>query len=123
MATPRNVLILKVFAPLLVLVGLLGFVTPPQLALTSGAAPYNVFHVGFGLLGLGCAHVGGLRASRAFNLGFGLVDLYQAAASWWSLWPKTQFEWKTADDVLHVVVGAMLVAVAMGLDRPRPVAA
>ncbi|MBL8911890.1 MAG: hypothetical protein JNM17_14450 [Archangium sp.] len=117
--TPRNVLLLKVFAPILIIVGVLGFVTPSELALTSGAAPYNVFHLIFGVIGVGCAFSGNLKASRAFNLGFGLIDLYQALASVFSLWPKEHFAWKRADDVLHVVIGLLLVGVAVALDRPR----
>jgi predicted transporter len=123
MATPRNVLLLKVFAPILIGVGFLGFLTPPELALTSGAAPYNVFHLVFGVIGLGCAFSGNLQASRAFNFGFGLIDLYQAVASFAALWPQQHFQWKRADDVLHVVIGLLLVGVAVALDRPRAAAA
>ncbi|MFT3711021.1 MAG: hypothetical protein QM817_25625 [Archangium sp.] len=121
--TPRNVLLLKVFGPILIAVGALGFLTPPELALTSGAAPYNVFHLCFGVVGVVCAFSGSLTASRAFNLGFGLIDLYQALASALTLWPQQLFLWKRADDVLHVVVGLLLVAFAVALDRPRPAAA
>lgn len=119
MSSPRNVLVLKVFAPILLVVGVLGFVTPPELALTSGAAPYNVFHLVFGVIGVGCAFSGRLAAARAFNFGFGLIDLYQALASALSLWPREHFAWKRADDVLHVVIGVLLVGVAVVLDKPR----
>lgn len=123
MAGPRNVQLLKLFAPILIVVGVLGFVTPAELALTSGAPAYNVFHLVFGFIGLGCAFSNHLPASRAFNLGFGLVDLYQAVASFLSLWPQELFAWKRADDVLHVVIGLLLVGVAVATDRAaRPVA-
>jgi hypothetical protein len=50
---------------------------------------------------------------RAFNLGFGLIDLYQAAASYAHLFPKEYFRWTRADDVLHIIIGAALVAVGL----------
>ena len=43
---------LTIFAPLLILVGIAGFVIPEQYSLTSGAAPYNLFHIFFGAIGL-----------------------------------------------------------------------
>ncbi len=117
MAGPRNVQLLKLFAPILVVVGVLGFVMPADLALTSGAPAYNVFHIVFGLIGIGCAFSNKLPAARAFNLGFGVIDLYQALASFLSLWPQDLFAWKRADDVLHVVIGLLLVLVALLADR------
>jgi hypothetical protein len=122
MKTPLNVQVLRLFAPILLVVGVLGFVLPPSAALTSGAAPYNVFHLLFGLIGLGCVLSGRLDAVRAFNLGFGIIDLYQALASVTELWPRSLFLWTRVDDVLHVVIGAALVAVALRADRalPRP---
>lgn len=115
--TPINLLVLRVFAPLLVVVGVLGFVMPESVALTSGAAPYNIFHLVFGAVGVGCVLSKQLNAVRAFNVGFGLIDLYQAVASFADLWPKAVFQWKVADDVLHVVIGLGLVAVGVMADR------
>ena len=45
MKKPLNVLLLTAFAPILIVAGILGFLTPPSLALMSGAAPYNLFHI------------------------------------------------------------------------------
>lgn len=123
MKTPLNVQVLRLFAPVLVLVGGLGFVLPASVALTSGATPYNVFHLLFGVVGLGCVASGRLPAARAFNLGFGLIDLYQALASGLHLWPEAAFRWTRVDDALHVVVGAGLVAVAVLADRRSAVSA
>lgn len=119
--TPLNLLVLKVFAPLLLVVGVLGFVMPDSMALTSGAAPYNIFHLVFGAVGLGCVFSKRLDAVRTFNIGFGLIDLYQAIASFADLWPKAAFQWKPADDVLHVLVGLGLVAVGVLADRASSV--
>lgn len=115
---PLNEVVLRVFAPLLLVVGVLGFVTPEALALTSGAAPYNLFHLAFGAIGLGCVWTADLRFIRAFTIGFGLIDLYQAVASVAGLWPKGLFAWKAADDLLHVVVGLGLLGVGLLADRP-----
>ena len=50
---------------------------------------------------------------RSFNIGFGLIDLYQAVASKMNWFPMEQFKWKKADDVLHIVVGLGLVLVGI----------
>ncbi|MDP1827050.1 MAG: hypothetical protein Q8L48_27500 [Archangium sp.] len=113
MKTPLNLAVLRLFAPILIVVGVMGFVVPASAALTSGAAPYNVFHLVFGLMGLGCVMSRKPAAVRAFNLGFGLIDLYQALASALDLWPRSLFLWTRVDDVLHLVVGAGLVMVGL----------
>lgn len=114
---PLNLVILRIFAPILVVAGVLGFVLPESMALTSGAPAYNVFHLTFGLVGIGCVASKQLPAVRAFNVGFGAIDLYQFLASLVGLWPKALFGWKTADDVLHVVLGLLLVGVGLLADR------
>src|SRR5690348_15514215 len=115
--TNLNTLTLKIFAPILIVAGVLGFLTPPRLALMSGAAEYNIFHLAFGALGLALAFSGRDRLARYFNIGFGLVDLYQAVASFAGLFPKAIFKWTTADDVLHVVIGLVLVGVGVLANR------
>lgn len=110
-------LVLRIFAPVLIVVGVLGFVLPESMAMTSGAAPYNIFHIVFGLIGLGCVATKQLHFVRAFTIGFGAIDLYQAVASFAGLWPKAVFQWKTADDVLHIVIGLLLVGVGLLADR------
>jgi len=107
-----NYWVLIVFAPLLVLTGIAGFLIPEKMALTSGAPAYNIFHILFGLAGIMVAthhH----HEIRYFNIGFGLIDLYQAAASKMHWFPEAQFRWKRADDILHVVIGLALVAVGI----------
>lgn len=106
-----NYKVLLVFAPILILVGILGFVIPPEKALTSGAAAYNIFHAGFGLIGLLLVLVKNENYIRGFNIGFGLIDLFQAFASFAHLFPEQYFRWTRVDDVLHVVVGAGLVLI------------
>ena len=108
-----NWLVLIVFAPILIMVGVLGFVLPESVSLTSNAPAYNWFHIAFGALGLLLALARKKSYARAFNLGFGLIDLYQAAAGFLGLFPAAHFRWTRADDVLHVVIGALLVGVAL----------
>ena len=115
--TRINTLTLKIFAPVLILTGVLGFLTPPSMALMSGAAPYNIFHIAFGALGLALAFLAGGRYARLFNIGFGAIDLYQAVASFAGLPPKGVFLWTRADDVLHIVIGLALVAIGVLADR------
>lgn len=108
-----NYYVLLIFAPLLIVTGLAGFVIPANKSLTSGAPAYNVFHLIFGAIGLILVYMQHAPGIRAFNIGFGAIDLYQAVASYLNLFPKSQFRWKTADDILHVVIGLGLVLVGI----------
>ena len=108
-----NMLTLRIFGPILILTGVLGFVLPPQMALMSGTTPYNLFHIAFGVIGTALAFAGGDRTCRWFNTGFGAIDLFQAIASPLAWWPAALFEWKTADDVAHWVIGAALVGIGV----------
>jgi hypothetical protein len=101
--------VVRVFAPMLIVIGILGFAIPQRKAITSGAPAYNVFHLIFGAIGIGCAASRSRRAAQAFNIGFGALDLYQAIASRRGWFPKQWFRWKTADDVLHVGIGSGLI--------------
>lgn len=102
---------LLVFAPLLILTGIAGFVIPEQYSLMSGAAPYNLFHIFFGAIGLAVTMTNSDLAASSFNLGFGLIDLYQVLASVVGLAPIQYFHWTYADDVLHVLIGFALVII------------
>jgi hypothetical protein len=102
---------LGVFGCLLLLVGVMGFADTSGRGATSGAPAYNVFHLCFGAIGVAFAVWGNPAAVRSFFLGFGLIDLYQALASHQHWFPEASFRWKHADDVLHLVIGAVLVAV------------
>ena len=109
---------LIIFAPLLILTGIAGFVIPEQYSLTSGAAPYNLFHIIFGCIGLLVTMTNSDMLASSFNLGFGLIDLYQVLASVVGLAPIQYFHWTYADDVLHVLIGFALVIIGgIGLMR------
>ena len=100
---------LAVFAPILILIGIAGFIIPERYSLTSGAAPYNLFHIFFGAIGLVLAMSNSERLASLFNFGFGWIDLYQALASVLKLTPIEYFRWTFTDDVLHVLIGFALV--------------
>jgi hypothetical protein len=106
-----NRTVARVFGATLIVTGVAGFLIPAKKSMTSGAPAYNVFHLIFGALGLVASRRRG--TARAFNVGFGAIDLYQAVASRCGLFPKRWFRWKTADDVLHVAIGAGLVAAGL----------
>jgi hypothetical protein len=108
-----NYYVLAVFAPVLIIVGVLGFIIPDRKSLTSVAPAYNVFHIVFGVLGLVLVLMQHDVGIRAFNIGFGLIDLYQAAASFSHIFPERHFKWKRADDILHIVIGALLILVGI----------
>ena len=108
-----NRIVLSIFAPVLIVTGVAGFLVPLQYSLTSGVAPYNVFHIVFGVLGLLIAISGKGRLACFFNFSFGLIDLYQAIASFLNLPPKGLFLWTRVDDILHVVLGVALVLIGL----------
>jgi len=115
-----NRITLAIFAPILILVGVAGFLVPPQQSLTSGAAPYNIFHLIFGFLGLMLVLKATDRLVSFFNAGFGLIDLYQALASRLHLFPEQYFLWTKVDDILHILIGLALVIIgAYGLLKRR----
>jgi len=108
--------VLAVFGPVLVLTGIAGFLTPPRLALMSGAPAYNIFHIAFGIIGTALVLAKSARGIAGFNLVFGAADLYQAVAGIGGFFPARHFRYKPADHVVHVVLGLGLAAVGwMGL--------
>lgn len=106
-----NFITLAIFAPLLVLIGVTGFLVPARLSLTSGAPAYNLFHIFFGAVGLILVLSRKESFIRAFNIVFGLIDLYQALASYLQLTPQQYFLWTRVDDVLHIFIGLILVII------------
>jgi len=109
---------LAIFAPVLILIGIAGFVIPERYSLTSGAVPYNLFHIFFGAIGLILVMTKSELLTSLLNLGFGLIDLYQALASVFGLTPIQYFHWTFVDDVLHVLIGFALVIIGIyGLRR------
>jgi hypothetical protein len=105
----RNLRLLAVFGPVLIATGVAGLTLPPGLSLMSGAAPYDIFHIVFGTLGLAIVLARSARFAGLFNLGFGAVDLYQALAGVIGLFPAGAFGLRPADHVVHLVLGLLLV--------------
>ena len=117
----RNQQVLTWFAPLLVLTGLLGYVVPADKALMSGAAPYNVFHLIAGAIGLLIVLRRSAFGAIHFNLVFGVIDLYQAVAGLGGWFPAGLFELRPADHVVHILIGMLLVVVgALGRATSLP---
>jgi hypothetical protein len=106
-----NYITLLIFAPVLILTGILGFILPP--GPMSNASAYNIFHIIFGLIGVIFVLSKNQNLIRRFNIGFGLIDLYQAFASFMNWFPESYFQWKTADDILHIIIGGALVLIGI----------
>jgi hypothetical protein len=106
-----NFITLAIFAPVLIIAGIAGFIIPPEHSLTSGAPAYNVFHLIFGVTGALVVWTRNELWLALFNLGFGLIDLYQALASALDLPPAKYFLWTRADDILHVLIGLALAII------------
>ena len=115
-----NYITLAIFAPLLILVGIAGFIVPASMSLTSGEAPYNLFHILFGSLGLLIVASKKELYVVLFNAVFGLIDIYPAIASVAFLPPRNYFLWTPVDDILHVVIGVTLLIIGgYGLAKLR----
>lgn len=120
MWTRRNFWVLAIFAPVLILTGIGGLTLPASASPMSNAAPYDWFHIAFGVLGGVIVLSRAARPIAAFNVGFGAIDLWQAIAGVTKLFPAQTFHLRPADHVLHVVIGGILVGVgALGLREAR----
>lgn len=111
MTKSLNFITLAIFAPVLIIAGIAGFLVPAERSLTSGAPAYNIFHLIFGAIGLLIVWKRNELWLSSFNLGFGLIDLYQALASALHLPPEKYFMWTRVDDILHVLIGLALVII------------
>lgn len=112
----RNLHVTAWLAALLVVSGVLGFVVPERLAPMSGATAYNLFHLAAGLVAGAAALSRRPALAAAFNLGFGLFDLWQVPAGALALFPAGLFALRPADHVVHALVGAPLALLgALGL--------
>lgn len=101
-----------VFGAILMAVGLFGLILPASWSPMSTATSYDFFHVVFGVLSILSGLEGNALAARSFLFGFGLIDLYQAVASMYGWFPASWFQWRPADDWMHWLVGAALVALS-----------
>lgn len=108
-----NYKVLLVFAPLLILTGALGFMLSPSTAPTSSEPAYNVFHIAAGIIGLLLIIFRYENPIRLFNVSFGLIDIYQAVASFTHIFPEQLFKWTKVDDVLHLIIGIGLLVVGI----------
>jgi hypothetical protein len=108
-----NYKVLMIFAPLLILTGALGFILPPQATPMSSEPAYNIFHLGAGFIGLLLIIFRYENPIRLFNIGFGLIDIYQVFASYAHIFPEQFFKWTRVDDILHAVVGIILVFIGL----------
>lgn len=114
-----NAIVLLIFATILILTGILGFLVPAGKGLMSGAPAYNIFHIAAGSIGLLLVLASKQEnLIRAFNVGFGGIDLYQFAASVLHVFPEQLFRWQPADDVVHILIGTGLVLVGLYSREP-----
>jgi hypothetical protein len=106
-----NYIALGLFAPGLIVIGALGFFLPD--GFVSFAPAYNVFHIIFGVFGMALALSKREDLIRGFNIGFGLIDLFQLLASLLNWFPEEHFRWRAGDDYLHAIIGAALVLIGL----------
>lgn len=116
----RNLIVAGVFGAILILTGIVGLVAQDPAGLMSQAVPYDLFHVAFGSLAVGLAWKRRYTGAALFNLGFGLVDLWQVVAGLTGLFPAALFALKPGDHLVHLVIGVVLGACGMAGLRSRP---
>jgi hypothetical protein len=121
----RNLLVAGIFGAILIVTGLVGLVARDPAGLMSQAVPYDLFHIAFGSLAVGLALRRQRTGAALFNLGFGLIDLWQVVAGLSRLFPAALFALKPGDHIVHLVLGVVLTACGLaGLRRatgsPRP---
>lgn len=102
-----NYYALLIFTPILILTGLSGFFFSN--GLMSNAVPYCIFHLVSGIIGLICVWTQKEKLLQSFSIIFGILDLYQALASFMHWFPEAQFQWRLTDDILHIVIGIALI--------------
>jgi hypothetical protein len=105
----RNRRLLALFGPLLIATGIAGLCLPARLSLMSDAIPYDVFHLVAGAIGTAFVLARSARLAALFNLVFGAIDLYQAAAGVTGIFPARIFALRPADHVVHVALGGLLL--------------
>src|SRR5947207_3319934 len=110
--TKLNLAGLAILAPVLMLSGVVGLVNPGYQS-TSSAPAYQIFHIVFGAGGVLLVLSKNATRIRRFNIGFGLIDLYQALASYLHLFPDRLFRWTGTDDALHIAIGLGLLFIGL----------
>ena len=114
-----NLATLAILSPVLMLSGVIGLVNPGYQS-TSDAPAYQIFHILFGAAGVRLVFSNNATRARWFNVGFGLIDLYQALASYLHLFPDRLFRWTSTDDALHTAIGLGLLLIGLlGARSPR----
>ena len=108
-----NYKVLLILAPVLIVIGALGFILPAGTSPTSIEPAYNIFHIVLGTIGLILIIFRYENPIRLFNIIFGIIDIYQAVASFTNVFPEELFKWTAVDDVLHLVVGIALVSIGL----------
>jgi hypothetical protein len=108
-----NFLVLKFFAPILILTGILGYVIPEEYSLMSNENYYNLFHINAGLIGMIILFTMNLTLIRGFNIAFGMIDLYQVFASYFGFFPEEVFKYTLTDNILHVDIGIALIFIGI----------
>ena len=107
-----NFLILAIFSPALILVGILGFMTPASLRKISTEPAYNIFHIICGLAGALVLLSNHDLALKTFNLIFGLLSSYQVVASYAQRFPVRYFRWTRIDNYIHLVLAILFLSAA-----------
>jgi hypothetical protein len=108
-----NVRVAGGFGAILVLTGVSGLLRRDPDGLMSQAVPYDLFHLAFGALGVTLGLRRGPRPAAGFNLGFGLLDLYQVLAGLSGAFPAALFDLRPGDHAVHLLLGLVLVALGV----------
>src|SRR6478609_5617057 len=109
-----NLLVLKILSPLLILIGAAGYFMPSLLQnIVSTDSYYNLFHIDAGIIGVILLLMGNIFLARVFNITLGLLYVYQAAASFFHIFPAKIFNYTIANDIINVDLGLTLILIGI----------
>jgi len=108
-----NFLILKFLAPILILIGVLGYIIPNEYNLMSNENFYNLFQINIGLIGMILLFTMNIKLIRGFNIALGAFNIYQVFSSYFGIFPDELFNYTLTDDIVHLDIGIALLFIGI----------
>ncbi len=108
-----NFLILVIISPILILVGIVGFITPDSKKIVSTETAYNIFIIASGVLGAVILLSNHDLVLKGFNVILGLTGLYQAVAARTRWFPWHYFRWTRVDIIINTVIGLLFLTAGL----------
>jgi hypothetical protein len=108
-----NLLILKILSPLLLMLGVAGYLLPKEYSFICRDCYYNLLHINLGMMGFIMLFASNQALIRLYNIFLGFLFFYQATASLLNIFPARLFHYTCIDDIFHTDLGCMLLLVGI----------